>query len=49
MRGPDFEGLSYDECLPVLNAKLKGKMKWVWAGDISAEYDEAAEKAGLTI
>lgn len=47
MRGPDFEGLSYDECLPVLKSKLEGKMKWVWTADINAEYTEAAKAAGL--
>jgi salicylate hydroxylase len=47
MKGPDFEGLTYDECLPVLRQKLKGRMKWVWTGDINAEYVDACEKAGL--
>ena len=47
MKGPDFEGLTYDECLPVLSEKLKGRMKWVWTGDINAEYNDAREKAGL--
>jgi salicylate hydroxylase len=47
MKGPDFEGLTYDQCLPVLRDKLKGRMKWVWTADIHAEYDDAREKAGL--
>ncbi|KAJ5602274.1 hypothetical protein N7510_011808 [Penicillium lagena] len=47
MQGPDFEGLSYEDCLPVLKRKLKGRMKWVWSADIDAEYHDAAEKAGL--
>ncbi|RFU30512.1 hypothetical protein B7463_g5830, partial [Scytalidium lignicola] len=47
MKGPDFEGLNYDECLPVLRNKLEGRMKWVWTGDINAEYNDAAKKAGL--
>ncbi|KAH8805139.1 hypothetical protein F5884DRAFT_822952 [Xylogone sp. PMI_703] len=47
MRGPEFEGLSYDERLPIFSAKLKGRMKWVWTADINAEYNEAVEKAGL--
>jgi len=47
MQGSDFEGLSYDECLPVVAEKLKHRMRWVWGGDIDGEYDQSARKVRL--
>jgi salicylate hydroxylase len=47
MRGSDFEGLTYDECLPIFRDKLIGRMKWVWGGDISSDYEVAVKTAGL--
>jgi salicylate hydroxylase len=44
LQGPDFEGLSYEEGLPIIERKLKGRMKWVWGGDILAEYEAVAGK-----
>lgn len=44
MEGPDFKGLTYDECLPIVKQKLTGRMRWVWGGDIDADYDEQAKK-----
>ena len=44
MQGPEFEGLSYDDCLPVVPKKLTGRMRWVWGADIDSEYDEQARK-----
>ncbi len=48
MQGKDFEGIgSYEDCLPIVHEKLKGRMKWVWGHDLEAEYIEARERAGL--
>jgi len=47
MQGKLFEGLTYDECLPVVATKLKNRMKWVWGADIDAEYDAVVRSAGL--
>ncbi|KIN02438.1 hypothetical protein OIDMADRAFT_40388 [Oidiodendron maius Zn] len=38
MQGPDFEGLSFEECLPIAAEKLKDRMAWVWSGDIDKDY-----------
>ena len=43
MQGKEFQGLSYDECLPIVADKLQHRMKWVWGGDIDAEYDTAVK------
>jgi salicylate hydroxylase len=38
MQGPDFEGLSFEECLPIVADKLRDRMTWVWNGDIDKDY-----------
>lgn len=38
MQGPDFKGLSYEECLPIAADKLRDRMAWVWSGDIDKDY-----------
>jgi len=48
MQGKEFEGISsYEDCLPIVHEKLKGRMKWVWGHDLESDYVEAREKAGL--
>jgi salicylate hydroxylase len=47
MQGPDFEGLNYKECLPIVSEKLRDRMEWVWSGDVDWDYSIAKEKAGL--
>jgi salicylate hydroxylase len=44
LQGPLFENLTYDECLPIIAEKITGRMKWVWGGDIDAEYDAVVAK-----
>lgn len=44
LQGPLFDNLSYDECLPIIAEKISGRMKWVWGGDIDAEYDAVVAK-----
>jgi salicylate hydroxylase len=48
MQGEDFKGLSYDECLPIVADKLKHRMKWVWGGDIDAEYEKVVQNMKLS-
>jgi salicylate hydroxylase len=43
-QGADFEGLSYEECLPIIKRKLKSRMRWVWGGDIEGDYEAVAGK-----
>jgi salicylate hydroxylase len=47
MQGPDFEGLSFEECLPIAAEKLKDRMAWVWSGDIERDYNMAKARAGI--
>jgi hypothetical protein len=50
MQGPDFEGLaSYDDCLPLVAAKLKDRMRWVWGGDLDGEYERFKKEKGISI
>jgi salicylate hydroxylase len=44
LQGPLFDNLSYDECLPIIAENISGRMKWVWGGDIDAEYDAVVTK-----
>jgi salicylate hydroxylase len=48
MQGPDFEGLSFDDCLPVVADKLRDRMTWVWNGDIDKDYTLERAKACIT-
>jgi salicylate hydroxylase len=47
MKGPDFEGLSFEECLPVVKEKVTSRMAWVWNTDLEADYAAAKEKSSL--
>jgi salicylate hydroxylase len=47
MQGEHFQGLAYDECLPIVASKLQNRMKWVWGADIDAEYNAVVQRAGL--
>jgi salicylate hydroxylase len=47
LQGKEFEGLTYDQGLPIVKEKLQHRMKWVWGGDIDGEYEKAAREAGL--
>jgi salicylate hydroxylase len=40
MQHPDFEDRVYDDCLPLVADKLRDRMKWIWSGDIDAEFEE---------
>ena len=46
-QGPDFEGLSFEEGIPVAAEKLRDRMGWVWSGDIDKDYVAAKAKANV--
>jgi len=41
MQAAGMEGLSYDECLPLVAERLRNRMKWVWTEDIDEAYELA--------
>jgi len=41
MAGPDFEGLTFEERLPVVRDKVKDRMAWVWNSNLDADYEAA--------
>ncbi len=43
MAGPEFAGLTFDECCPIVKKKLEGRMKWVWSADVNADYETVAK------
>ena len=43
MRGPDFEGKSFEECLPVVRDKVQSRMAWLWKSDLEADWAAAKE------
>jgi len=47
MQEPEFQGLSYDQCLPIVADKLKHRMRWVWGADIDKEYEEQVQNLRL--
>lgn len=47
MQGPDFEGLSFVECLPIVAEKLSHRMAWVWSGDIDKDYIIEKRRLGV--
>lgn len=47
MQGEEFKGLSYDECVPIVADQLRYRMKWVWGGDIDAEYEKVVQESNL--
>lgn len=47
MQGPDFQALSFEQCLPIVRDKLKDRMAWVWSGDVEQDY--LAVKARLCV
>ncbi len=41
MAGPDFDGLSFEERLPIVREKVKDRMAWVWNSNLDADYEAA--------
>ena len=47
MQGPDFEGLNFEECLPVVKEKVSNRMAWVWNSNLEADYAAAKARKNL--
>jgi salicylate hydroxylase len=47
MKGPGFEGLTFEESLLVVREKVINRMAWVWNSSLEADY--AAAKAAACI
>ncbi|KIW92142.1 uncharacterized protein Z519_07126 [Cladophialophora bantiana CBS 173.52] len=47
MHGPDFEGKTFEECLPVVRDKVKDRMAWVWKGNLEADWAAAKESIAV--
>ncbi|OCT49146.1 Salicylate hydroxylase [Cladophialophora carrionii] len=43
MHGPDFEGKTFEECLPVVRDKVESRMAWLWKSDLEADWAAAGE------
>ncbi|KAJ5948694.1 hypothetical protein N7454_002001 [Penicillium verhagenii] len=41
MKIDELVGLSYEDCLPIVKAKLENRMEWLWRDDIDEMYEEA--------
>jgi salicylate hydroxylase len=47
MKGADFEGLSFEECLPIVKDKVSNRMAWVWNSNLEEDYATAKAKTTL--
>jgi salicylate hydroxylase len=41
MRLQDMRGLTFDQCMPFVKARIESRMKWIWTDDIDAAYKSA--------
>jgi len=41
MDGPDFEGKTFEECLPVVREKVTERMAWIWKSNLEADWEAA--------
>lgn len=44
MRTNEMQGLSYDECLPIVRDQIKETMHYIWLEDVDASYDVERRK-----
>ena len=44
METEELNGLSYDECIPLVRENLKDRMNWIWTEDIDVAYEKAREQ-----
>ncbi|KAH8770436.1 hypothetical protein F5882DRAFT_521157 [Hyaloscypha sp. PMI_1271] len=44
MQSPDMRGVTFDDCMPLVKARIESRMKWIWMEDIDAVYDAASIK-----
>ena len=41
LQTPEFEGKSFEECLPVFAQTMKGRMDWIWHEEVDPAYKRA--------
>jgi salicylate hydroxylase len=44
---PEFEGMSYDECVPLVVDKAKTRMKWIWGEDLGSAFEKTRDELFL--
>jgi salicylate hydroxylase len=44
MQSPDIRGLTFNDYMPLVKARIESRMKWIWMEDIDAVYDAASIK-----
>jgi len=38
MQCPDMRGVSFEDCMPLVEERIATRMKWIWTEDIDAAY-----------
>jgi salicylate hydroxylase len=41
MQSLELKDKSFDDCMPVVKARIESRMKWIWRDDIDAAYEAA--------
>ncbi|KAL2011114.1 hypothetical protein VTN00DRAFT_3832 [Thermoascus crustaceus] len=41
MVAKELQGLSYEECLPIVKKLVENRMTWIWSEDVSSAYERA--------
>lgn len=41
LQTPEFQGKSFEECLPVFAQTMKGRMDWIWHEEVDTAYARA--------
>lgn len=41
LQTPEFQGKSFEECLPVFAQTMKGRMDWIWHEEVDTAYEKA--------
>lgn len=41
MQSSDMNGLAFDDCMPLVKARIESRFRWIWTDDIDASYEAA--------
>jgi salicylate hydroxylase len=41
MQSRDMSDLTFDQCMPLVKARIESRMKWIWTDDIDSAYEAA--------
>lgn len=44
MVAKELQGLSYEECLPIVKKLIENRMTWIWSEDVSSAYERARDQ-----